>query len=96
MQRSSTCRRRPDGNGERANMTALATPSLRFWGDGGEGTYPDLILIRYRGLSAVPTGVSPGRVRASGAKGCVLSDVVQAGQASLNSYLPFGLASLAA
>jgi hypothetical protein len=31
MQRSSTCRRRPDGNGERANMTALATPSLRFW-----------------------------------------------------------------
>ena len=31
MQRSSTCRRRPDGNGERANMTALATPSVRFW-----------------------------------------------------------------
>jgi hypothetical protein len=31
MQRSSTCRRRPDGNGERANMTARATPSVRFW-----------------------------------------------------------------
>jgi hypothetical protein len=31
MQRSSTCRRRPDGNGERANMMALATPSVRFW-----------------------------------------------------------------
>jgi hypothetical protein len=37
MQRSSTCRRRPDGNSaaatcsERLNMTALATPSLRFW-----------------------------------------------------------------
>jgi integrase len=37
MQRSSTCRRRPDGNSaaatcsERLNMTALATSSLRFW-----------------------------------------------------------------
>ena len=33
----------------------------------------DLILIRYRGLSAVRTGVFPGRWRASGAKGCVLT-----------------------
>jgi hypothetical protein len=31
------------------------------------------ILIRYRGLSAVRTGVSPGRRRASGTKGCVLT-----------------------
>jgi hypothetical protein len=29
-------------------------------------------LISYRGLSAVRTGVSPGRWRPSGAKGCVL------------------------
>src|SRR5215218_1491265 len=28
-------------------------------------------LIRYRGLSAVRTGVFPGHVRVSGAKGCV-------------------------
>jgi hypothetical protein len=31
------------------------------------------ILIRYRGLSAVRTGVCPGRWRPSEAKGCVLT-----------------------
>src|SRR5215218_3676730 len=36
-------------------------------------------LIRDRGLSAVRTGVSPGRARASGAKGCILSDLVPSG-----------------
>jgi hypothetical protein len=37
-------------------------------------------LISYRGLSAVRTGVSPGRRRASGAKLCVLATSFQAVQ----------------
>jgi hypothetical protein len=35
----------------------------------------NLILIRYRGLSAVRTALFPGRRRASGAKGCVLTEL---------------------
>ena len=43
------------------------------------GRRGERILIRYRGLSAVRTAVFPGRWRASGAKGCVLSDLVPSG-----------------
>lgn len=44
MQRSSTCRRRPDGNGERQHDGA-SDAQRAILGDGGEVTYPDLILI---------------------------------------------------
>jgi hypothetical protein len=49
-----------------------ATPDPRLWSEGG-GPAVERILIRYRGLSTVRTAVSPGRLRASGVKGCVFT-----------------------
>jgi hypothetical protein len=57
------------------SVSAGHGPDLWAWLDLNQRPH----LIRYRGLSAVRTGVSPDHWRASGAKGCVLSDLVPSG-----------------
>ena len=81
MQKSSTCRRRPDGNSERANVTALATPSPRFWAMEVRGLTPDLILKRE----------SPGVLGGEGFEGDAVAEGLELGDGPLT--LAIGVAS---
>jgi hypothetical protein len=69
-------------------MMPVPLASAGGTGYGSVRCIDDLILIRYRGLSAVRTAVSPGRWRASGAKGCVLSGLVSSGASKADDSTP--------